>query len=307
MANTKRAREWCFTLNNWTEEEYKHIVDTIDEDIELPNGTTKKYEYYIIGKETGENGTPHLQGFVKFSNARSFNSVRKLFGNRAHVEQCKGNAYQNFTYCSKDGDYIEGGNRPKPKKVGKRNDLTKIKESIAGGSSIRQLLVEDVIINYQQLAFAEKLQKYYEKPRMWRTIVKWYFGPTGTGKTYSAYQEFLAKTDMDNIYVCMDTGQWFEGYDGQEYVIIDDIRGDFMKFHQLLKFLGEYQYRVQTKGGSRQFVAKEIIITAPFPPQYVFKTVEDVSQLLDRIEEIKEFEGESFRKKNKLSKKELKE
>ena len=38
---------------------------------------TIECKYQIIGKEIGEKGTPHLQGFIAFKSARSFNAVRK--------------------------------------------------------------------------------------------------------------------------------------------------------------------------------------------------------------------------------------
>ena len=88
----------------------------------------------------------------------------------------------------------------------------------------------------------------------------------------------------------MDTGKWWEGYDAQEYVIIDDMRGDFLKFHQLLKLLDRYPYRVETKGSTRQFLATHIFITSSYHPEEMFSTREDIQQLLRRIDEIKMFE-----------------
>ena len=50
-----KARAYCFTLNNYTEEEYNKIIAT-------------NYDYIVVGKEVGENGTPHLQGFIHHVN-----------------------------------------------------------------------------------------------------------------------------------------------------------------------------------------------------------------------------------------------
>jgi len=90
-----RARHWSFTLNNYSDLEYCTILSYL---------IAKKYTY-CIGKEVGENGTPHLQGFISFKNPISFNTIKKLIP-KAHIEKCIGNQTQNFDYCSKDGDFV---------------------------------------------------------------------------------------------------------------------------------------------------------------------------------------------------------
>ena len=64
------------------------------------------------------------------------------------------------------------------------------------------------------------------------------------------------------------------------------MRRDFCKYHQLLKILDRYEYRVETKGGSRQLRARKIAITAPYPPEEMYETREDINQLLRRIDRI---------------------
>lgn len=88
------AIRWCFTLNNWTEEELSSIVPICKTECSK----------YIIGKEVGEEGTPHLQGFLKFKNKKR---PKGLFNtNRIHWEKAKGTDKQNFDYCSKEGNFF---------------------------------------------------------------------------------------------------------------------------------------------------------------------------------------------------------
>lgn len=76
----KKVRKWCFTLNNWTKKEYEAIKNT------------EKVKYMIIGKEVGKEGTPHLQGYVRFNNARYLKAIKKLDGwKRCHLDPAKGN------------------------------------------------------------------------------------------------------------------------------------------------------------------------------------------------------------------------
>lgn len=49
--NGARYSRFCFTLNNWTQEEYEDL-------------TSRQVKWMVIGKEVGDNGTPHLQGCV---------------------------------------------------------------------------------------------------------------------------------------------------------------------------------------------------------------------------------------------------
>nr|WAE42307.1 MAG: replication associated protein [Cressdnaviricota sp.] len=87
-----RARRWCFTLNNYT-----------DDDVSLISLYFEKEKYFIFGKEVGENGTPHLQGYVEFNNQKDFSTLIKIIP-RIHWEKAKGDRNSNIKYCSKDGD-----------------------------------------------------------------------------------------------------------------------------------------------------------------------------------------------------------
>lgn len=87
---------WCFTLNNWTEQEYSSIVPI------LKSG---KY-FYIVGKEVGESKTPHLQGFFRLKDKKKkFRPVGVLNNKRIHFQRAKGSDESQF-YCAKDGDFI---------------------------------------------------------------------------------------------------------------------------------------------------------------------------------------------------------
>ncbi len=50
------SKRWCFTLNN-------PEIDEISNIVLVCKGMTG---VFIIGSEVGENGTPHLQGYVEF-------------------------------------------------------------------------------------------------------------------------------------------------------------------------------------------------------------------------------------------------
>jgi hypothetical protein len=68
---------------------------------------------FIIGKEVGEQGTPHLQGYVEFGSPKTFNTVKLILGQRSHLEKAKADRAANIEYCSKD-DENAVSNFPRP-------------------------------------------------------------------------------------------------------------------------------------------------------------------------------------------------
>lgn len=115
-----RAKCWIFVLNNWTQEELASIVQLAESD---------HVEYLVFGREVGEQGTPHLQGYVRFSAERLRLSSVRSFLPRCHVEIAKGTAAQNAAYCKKDGDFEEFGTLP-ASNPGKRTDWERLREHI---------------------------------------------------------------------------------------------------------------------------------------------------------------------------------
>ena len=97
-----RSLGWCFTVNNYNDEEYEALLGT-------------HCRYVIIGKEVGESGTPHLQGFIQFESLKTLSACRKI-NYRAHWEMTKGTIDQNVQYCSKEGHFEERGIKPLSKK-----------------------------------------------------------------------------------------------------------------------------------------------------------------------------------------------
>ena len=93
----KSLRKWCFTINNYIEEDEQNLLDEL---------TPDKVVYAIVGREKGESGTPHLQGYVCFKRRLKMNTATATLGKTARLEPARGTPEQNEQYCSKDGDIL---------------------------------------------------------------------------------------------------------------------------------------------------------------------------------------------------------
>jgi len=113
-----QAKHWIFTLNNYSQEDFDTLCNTAE-----------NYEYLVFGKEVGQQGTAHLQGYVVLKQKLRLANVKALapFGN-AHLEVRRGSIKQASDYCKKDGDFEEFGELPSQQ--GKRSEFNEFKEWI---------------------------------------------------------------------------------------------------------------------------------------------------------------------------------
>lgn len=252
--------------------------------------------YHVYGREVcPTTKRKHLQGYIRFTNAKSKSAIQALLGvPGCHLEPRKGTEREASDYCKKDGDYFERG-ECQDAAPGKRTDLESARAHLGGSSpSVGELI--DLGYNYQVLRYAEKYLVYRgpaRDPNADPPNIRWYYGETGTGKSRTAGLEAAECADL--VYRCTGPAAkgsrwWWDGYDGHRSVIIDDFRPTWCGLSFLLNLLDRYGMRVEAKGGSRQFLAKNIWVTSPKHPEtYFHEAGEDLEQLLRRITIIKEF------------------
>lgn len=90
------AKHYCFTLNNYTDEDIKIVSDSLN-----------LLGHYIYGFEVGAEGTPHLQGYIELFKSNRITGLKKVKGlAKAHFEKCKGSQKENLAYCRKEGNYV---------------------------------------------------------------------------------------------------------------------------------------------------------------------------------------------------------
>lgn len=240
-------KNWCFTLNNYTEEQYQELLN---------------YDctYIVIGKEIApETGTPHLQGFITFNKPQRLSACRKIV--QAHWTPSRGTAEQNKDYCSKSDNYEERGEIP----MNRKRQAEHQREHFAAviQSAINGTIKDDHPVEYVRYHNAvEKIHAKHKKPKHRHDIkVHVYWGPTATGKSRRADQEA-----GENAYRKSPRSIFWQGYQGETNIIIDEFRGGIDISHMLL-WTDRYPVTVEMKGSSTPLCAENIWITSNTHPR----------------------------------------
>ena len=267
-----RGKYWCFTLNNPTPDEIESLSTAVRDQEDLL--------YLTYGRETGSEGTPHLQGYLELAAKLRLGGVRKLRGlGRGHFELRRGTQEQAIAYCHKaDQDPFEDGVRFSSKQ-GNRVDLESLKALIDSGATESEL-ADAHFGSY--IRYGRGIERYRQlrAPRVARAVdvyVLW--GAPGTGKTRFVFErEPLLWISSDP------TLQWFDGYQGEPAALIDDFTGSIATTPAfLLRLLDRYPTKVPIKGGFVQWVPERIYITSNQPPPFGMENTINVEALLRRI------------------------
>lgn len=305
-------KAWCFTINNvdeclpqteenaeqWFAEQFVSYL-SYPERRSLIRYTCFQLE---IGQTTGRR---HCQGYIYLQSARRLGFVKRLIGEfgidtiygrqlSPHIERSRGTPQQNREYCSKAdtavvGTYREIGELPRQ---GARSDLTELAEAIAEGGDIHDIAAQfpTEFIKYSKgiQALKTALSSKPRSPSVDPTVY-WWFGPTGTGKSRLAFETY------PDAYIKMPTNKWWDGYESQTTVILDDYRPTMCPFHELLRLLDRYPMKVEFKGGSTELQATTFVITTCERPELLWqgKTTEMIDQLIRRLTEIRQFNADA--------------
>lgn len=252
-----RSRNWMFTLYG---EDFKEETK-----LELAEPSACSYGVWQL-ERCPSTGRLHFQGYLHFANPRRLDSVRSVIGGSPHCEVRKGSHKQAMEYCSKVETRVAGpwtiGSEPEQ---GKRSDLDNCASAIKGGMSISEVRKEFPVqyIRYRRGIEALCHNEQREWSRNFRDVeVVVYYGRAGAGKTKKAVEE------SGNDYFILDQGErvWFDGYEGEKILIIDDFYG-WIKYGMLLRILDGYQYRCEIKGGFTYALWNKVYITSNKHPR----------------------------------------
>lgn len=232
-----------------------------------------KIQYIVIGLEKcPSTGRMHLQGYCELEEQLRMSSIKKLFDDSGiHIEQRRGTAKEAADYCKKDGDYLEAGT---PKAQGKRTDLEEACQLILERKSMKEVANNNPSVYVKYHKGLQALKNVQFEHRTDKPTVHWRWGLAGTGKTRYC-------VDTHPCHYIKDGTQWWDGYEQQEAIIIDDFDGRW-PYRDLLRLLDRYQYQGQTKGGYVKINSPFIYITCEYPPSE-FWAGNELDQISRRI------------------------
>lgn len=260
------VRGWCFTLNNYTDADIEKLELLFNDDMLV--------SYAVYGYEVGENGTPHLQGYVNFTNKYRLASVTKLVP--GHLEKRKGTAKEAAAYCMKDGNFKQFGKLSKS--GGKTDALDALTTALDKGSTLLETAELDpatYVRNYRGLIHYQALkQKPYEADGV-RGI--WIYGPPGVGKSWAA--RVAATNDFGPSVYLKPQSKWWDGYADQKCVILDDADGGCVVLgHHIKIWADRYACSGEVKGGTVHLQHQRFVVTSNYHPRDLWE-----GQMLEAI------------------------
>jgi len=262
-----RNRNWVITLNNYVN------TDMFDNVV---------CKYIAYSKEVAPTtGTPHLQGYISFANAKTHQQVKRLLP-RCFVAPMLGSVSQNETYCSKAGLLIERGEKPVSNDNKGRAEKLRWQRArdLAKDGNLDEIDADIFIRCYSTLKNIKK--DYQKKPSPEDVKCFWIYGLTGTGKSYSVETTFpdCYKKSMDDL-------KWFDGYQGEDVIYLEDIDKYQVKWGGLLKRLADrWPMQASIKGSMLYIRPKIVIVTSNYRIEDIWSDEQTVDPLLRRFKQV---------------------
>lgn len=273
----RRARDWRFTINNYSDDDIANLMSMCEDDSPDKN---VNIVYMIGGFEFGEkNKTPHIQGYLELKNAVTWGSIIRWndISGCTHWDIEPKSKYatadDNINYCTgnstgktKNEDYFEYGT---PKQQGKRNDWHGAKDILKNGGSLDDVAENDfkTYVRYERglTKYKQIIDKHKSKELRHKLHVTVLWGDAGAGKTRFVYDNH----DINDIYRLRSSNGgniWFNNYDGEPILLIDDFRG-WIRFTDLLELLDIFPCPIEFKGGSTYARWTKVFITSNKHPK----------------------------------------
>lgn len=253
-----QAKNWCWTYPNYSGDDLARLR------LLAASGVVVFIKW---GREEAPTtGLPHLQGYLCLPAKQRLGAVKEIVGPKAHLEPMRGSLKQNSAYCSKGVEIEQYGEEPSPDAVSAMN---KAKDEKA------RRIIELAKKGDEATFEAEFPHDYvYHAPAWDRLCARkqrpldplppttrhsWYHGEPGTGKS------FKARSENPNAYI-KSTTRWWDGYQGEEVVIIEDFSPFEISLTRDLKIWADiYDFPAEVKGSTLGRIRpKHIIVTSNY-------------------------------------------
>uniref|UniRef100_A0A345MQ25 Replication-associated protein n=1 Tax=Cressdnaviricota sp. TaxID=2748378 RepID=A0A345MQ25_9VIRU len=228
----------------------------------VPNGIK-----WIKGqKEIGESGFEHWQLVCGYCSRQSLRSAKLLWPSTAHLEPCRSAAADAYVWKEETrvhGSQFELGLKP-------HNPAVKTDWEMVWKAAIEGRMLEipaSVRIQHYRTLRAITGDHSPCLPIVRKCYVFW--GKSGTGKSRRAWEEA-----GELAYAKGSRTKFWDGYQGESSVIIDEFRGG-IDVTYLLRWLDRYPVRVEIKGSSMPLSMKTCWITSNISPVHWYPDLDD--------------------------------
>jgi hypothetical protein len=230
--------------------------------------------YFAVGKEIcPKTKREHDQVWMYFHNQKtlgkgSLKKIGDIFGPlTAHVEPMRGSLAENEAYCSKEGKFTEYGQKPSQ---GLRGDIIEICDKIKTGElTSDQVCLENPEFHHKYGRTLDRVEAISMRLKYRTEMTKgiWYTGPTGSGKSHKVFENFHPSTH----YVKNLNEDWWDGYKQQDYVILNEFRGQ-ISFSELLDLTDKWPKTVKWRNREPvPFTSKYVLVASIKQPEDVYK------------------------------------
>lgn len=286
---SKQGRNWCFTENK--------IDSGLVEKLAKMEDGLKNFRYQ---KEEGESGNVHWQGYLEFDQPKRLSWLKNTLSSSAHWEVRKGTQAQALLYVTgmdhpeKTGKvlepWVDGGVWKSEK--GKRNDLIALRDACKEGTKDIDILENDELaplaLRYNRaMKWAQSVYRQAETNQFRTVEVTVLFGDSGTGKTRNVFDMF----GYNNVFKIRRPNHgalWYDGYEGQEILLMDEFYGDWMKHSELLEILDGYPLRLDVKGSHTWANWNKVYLTSNKHPSEWYSKRGMTKELARRITNVVE-------------------
>lgn len=263
-----RSRNWVFTYNNYDDDVCSKLEGWTDP------------SWIVFGREIAPTtGTPHLQGAFIFKNAQRWSSLMK-FLHFSYLAPMKGQPHHSLEYCSKvDEFFYQRGECPGPKgKKGGEANAAKWAQTkeLAMAGRIDEIDPQHYVQFYGNLVKI-KAAKQTRPIAIDGVCGVWFYGDTGVGKSRAARDEF------PEAFLKGPT-KWFDGYQNEDAVIIEDLdpKHEYMGYH-LKIWADRYPFPAEIKGSTICIRPKHIVVTSNYHPRQIWSDIGILDPILRRF------------------------
>jgi len=190
-----------------------------------------------------------------------------------HCQRVSSTPDKAAAYCKKTESRVAGPWEwgKVPDKRGKKAPLEDAIRAIKAGSSLDTIATEYPSVFVHSYRGLAQLHTILNTPKgfMKPTKVTVLWGPTRTGKTFRAMSATCADGRVP-FKMPLSSGFWFDGYAGQDTLVIDDFYGQ-IRFSDMLQLLDDKHLQVPVKGGFVQGLWTKVYITSNSHPDEWWK------------------------------------